>query len=116
MELNQRHRPTYTHMHTSFLIKHPVINTGKKRTSSTNGTAQTERQHVDKYTLIHIYHCAQNSGLYESIQQRNKQRTKPDTLNLIEEKVEHNSEYIGTKENFLNGIPVYQLINVIPRN
>jgi hypothetical protein len=51
--------------------------------------------------LIHIYQTAQSSN-------PNGSRTsilKPDTLNLVEEKLENYLENIGTRENFLNIIP-----------
>ena len=39
--------------------------------------------------------------------------TKPDTLNLIEEKVGNCIKYIGTGDNFLNRIPTAQTLRSI---
>ena len=75
---------------------------GKKTAFSTNGAGSTGGQHVEECKLIHPYLLAQNSspsGIKDL-------HMKPDTLNLIEEKVGKSLEYLGTGENFLNRIPV----------
>jgi hypothetical protein len=82
----------------------PVWSTlGNKTTSSTNGTGQIGHMHVVECNLIHIYHPAQLNSKW--IKDSN---IKPDSLNLIEEKMENNLELTGTEDNFLNRTLIVQ--------
>ena len=60
----------------------------KKTAFSKNGAGSTDSQHVEGYKLIHSYLPVQSSSKDLHI--------KPDTLNLIEEKVGESLEYLGT--------------------
>lgn len=89
------------------MTKKPKPSSGIKKASSTNGAGLSGSQHVEECKLIRIYHSTKLK--FKWIKDLN---IKPDTVNLIEEKVGHSLECIGTGENFLNRSPVAQtLIN-----
>ena len=73
---------------------------GKKTAFSTNGASSTVSQHVVEYKLILSYFPVQSSIKDLHI--------KPDTWNLIEEKVGKNIKHMGTRGKFpeqkINGI------------
>ena len=84
------------------MTKTPKIYNGKKKASSVNDTGITVCLYVEENRpIIVTLHKAQvkDQGL----------NTKPDTLNLIEEKVGKNLECIGTGRNFLNRTPMVYL-------
>ena len=81
-------------MVTRSLTKKPKPSSGKKKRTpySTNGAAHsTNDLHVENSRLIHFYLLVQSSNPSET-----RISTKPDTLNLIEEKVGKSSELIHT--------------------
>ena len=92
-------------MDTRVLIKEPEISK-KKDISSANGTDLNGFWHVEKMQI----------GPYLSPFSKLKSKwitnlnIKPDTLNIIEEKVGSSFEHIGTKGNFLNRIPIAQAL------
>ena len=78
----------------------------KKTAFSTNCAGSTVSQCVEECKLIHSYLIVQSKDLH----------IKPDTLNLIEEKVEKNLKYISMGENFLNKTPMtHALISTIDK-
>jgi hypothetical protein len=81
------------------LTKKPKIYTGEK----TNGAGQTgyERVKIDLYLLS----CTKTQ-----LQMDQKLQKRSDTLNVIEEKVGTILEHSGTREDFLNRVPVAQAL------
>ena len=89
-------------MDTWFSKKEPKPYNGKKKAFPTNGNGLTGYLHVEECKQTHSYlpPCTQLKSKW--IKDLN---IKPDTLNLIEEKVENNLEYIGTGDKFPNSTP-----------
>jgi hypothetical protein len=87
----------YTYVHLIFDKEAKTIQWGKKSAFSTNGACSTGGLHVEECKLIHSYPPVQSSspGVKDC-------PIKPDTLNLIEEKVGKSLEHMSTEENFLN--------------
>jgi hypothetical protein len=73
----------------------------KKTAFSTNGGGSTGSQHVEECKLINLY------LLVKEVKSKwiKNLHIKPDTLNLIEEKVGKILKRIGTGGNFLNRTP-----------
>ena len=86
-------------MDTWFSKKEPKPYNGKKKAFPTNGNGLTGYLHVEECKQTHSYlpPCTQLKSKW--IKDLN---IKPDTLNLIEEKVGNSLECVGTGDNFLN--------------
>jgi hypothetical protein len=83
------------------LTKTPKIHNRKKKASSINGAGLTDCLYVK--IKIDSYLSPWTKLKFKAIKDLN---IKPDTLNLIEEKVGKSLELIGTGGNLLNGTPV----------
>ena len=92
---------TYGHL---IFDKETKTTSGKKTAFSTNGAGSTGNQQVEECRLIHSYLLVQSS----STRIKNL-HIKPESLNLIEGKVEkvgESLEHMGTGEKFLNRTPM----------
>ena len=87
-------------MDPQFLAKKPKFYNEKQKASLTNSTGLTGCFHIEIHKQIPIYNYTQNSSPSGS------KTSKPDTLNLIEEKVGNSLEHIDTGDNFLNRTPI----------
>ena len=85
-------------MNTCFMTKKPKLSVEKKKVSSTNGCGLIG--------CVFITLQITQSKLIENL------NIKPDTLNLIEEKVGNSVEQIGTGHNFLNWIARAQALRL----
>jgi hypothetical protein len=75
---------------------------GKKTTYSTNGAGLSGVQHVEECRLTHyLSSCTRLKSKWIK-----NLHIKPDTLNLIEEKVGKSKEHMGTEGKFLNRTPI----------
>jgi hypothetical protein len=82
----------------------------KKKASSTNGASQIGYLHVEKYKFIYVYYPKLKSKWIKDL------NIKPETLNLIEEKVGNGLICINRGDNFLNRTPIVQaLISTISK-
>jgi hypothetical protein len=77
--------------------------TVEKKVSSINGIGLIDSLHVEECKLIHIYHFTKLKSKWI-----NDLHIKPDTLNLIKEKMGNSLECIGTGEDYLNRTPMAQ--------
>jgi hypothetical protein len=83
------------------LTKKPKPYSGKREAFSTIGAGLTGSLQIHPY----LSHCTKLKSKWIK-----DLHIKPDTLNLIEEKVGNSLEHIGTEENFLNGTPMTQAL------
>jgi hypothetical protein len=75
-----------------------------KKPFSTNGAGSPGIQHVKECKLIYYYSYFPCKNIKSKW--INNLNIKPDTVNLIEEKVWKSLEHMGTREKFLNRAPV----------
>lgn len=76
---------------------------GQRNAYSTNDAHLTRCLHEKECKLFHIFYSVPNK-----VQGYKRPQYKPETLNLIKEKVESRPESTGTGNDFLNRTPIAQ--------
>lgn len=91
---------TYGHL---IILKKPKMYNGQRNAYSTNDVHLTRCLHAKECKLFHIFYSVPNK-----VQGDKRPQYKPETLNLIKEKVESRPESTGTGNDFLNRTPIAQ--------